>query len=561
MTLDARLARLSKGWRGPAFAAFIAFVAGLPGLLAAPPFDRDESRFAQATAQMLETRDFVVIRYQDEPRFKKPVGIHWLQAASVSLLSDPEVRAIWAYRIPSLFGAMLAAAACAWGAAAFFGAEGGLFAGAMLGTTLLLSTEAMIAKTDAVLCGMTTLAMAALGRIYAAARDGPPAPRAAVWLFWAAIGMAALVKGPVGPMVAALAIILLAILDRRPAWLMRMKWWWGLVIVAAIVGPWAGAVTVATDGAFWSKAIGGDLAPKLVGGQETHGAPPGYHTLLAPVLAFPMTLMLPAAAVAAWRRRGEPGVRFALAWLIPSWLVFEAMPTKLVHYPLPTYGALAWLAAAALTAPLGPRVRWIGAGLSSLVGLGLAAVSFYLASRYGGPGEAMPAAAAAAAALAAAGLAGAWLLVRNAPRKAVIAAIACGALGHALLAAGLAPRLSTLWLSARTAEAMERAQLLPRQGIADAPVAVAGYAEPSLVFALGTATELDTPQEAAQAIAENRPAVVESRQEAAFHAALKALGVQALLVGEVKGLDYSNGQRMTLRIYEAPETAEQGARR
>ena len=92
-------------------------------------------------------------------------------------------------------------------------------------------------------------------------------------------------------------------------------------------------------------------------------------------------------------------------------------------------------------------------------------------------------------------------------------------------------------------------------------MAVAGYAEPSLVFALGTATELDTPQEAAQAIAENRPAVVESRQEAAFHAALKALGVQALLVGEVKGLDYSNGQRMTLRIYEAPETAEQGARR
>jgi 4-amino-4-deoxy-L-arabinose transferase-like glycosyltransferase len=561
MTLDARLARLSRGWRGPALAALVAFLAGLPGLLAAPPFDRDESRFAQATAQMLETRDFVVIRYQDEPRFKKPVGIHWLQAISVSLLSDPEARAIWAYRIPSLLGAMLAAAACAWGAAAFFGAEGGLFAGAMLGTTLLLSTEAMIAKTDAVLCGMTTLAMAALGRIYAAARDGPPAPRAAVWLFWAAIGMAALVKGPVGPMVAALAIILLAALDRRPGWLMRMKWWWGLVVVAVIVGPWAGAVTVATDGAFWSKALGGDLAPKLVGGQESHGAPPGYHTVLAPVLAFPMTLMLPAAAVTAWRRRGEPGVRFALAWLIPSWLVFEAMPTKLVHYPLPTYGALAWLAAAGLTAPLGPRVRWIGAGLGGLVALGLAAEGFRLASKYGAPGDAMLAAAAAAAPLVAAGFAGAWLLVANAPRQAVIAAIACGALGHAVLAAGLTPRLSTLWLSARTAQAMERAQLLPRQGIADAPVAVAGYAEPSLVFALGTATELGTPQEAAQAIAENRPAVVESCQDAAFHAALKALGVQALLVAEVKGLDYSNGQRMTLRIYEAPETAEQGARR
>jgi 4-amino-4-deoxy-L-arabinose transferase-like glycosyltransferase len=338
-----------------------------------------------------------------------------------------------------------------------------------------------------------------------------------------------------------------------------MKWWWGLIIVAAIVGPWAGAVTVATDGGFWSQAVGGDLAPKLAGGQETHGAPPGYHTLLAPLLAFPMTLLLPAAAVVAWRRRKEPGVRYALCWLIPAWLVFEAMPTKLVHYPLPTYGALAWLAAAALAEPLGARVRWTGAILGALVGVALAAAPFYLVKLYGDASD-LPYAALAGVFLAAAGLAGAWLMARRAPREAVIAAVACAAIGHAVLLAGLAPRLLPLWLSARTAEAMEQAKLLPRQGIADAPVAVAGYAEPSLVFALGTATELDSPQEAAQAIAENRPAVVESRQDAAFHAALKAAGAQAILVRQVKGLDYSNGKHMILNIYEAPETARQEAR-
>src|SRR5262249_36130521 len=112
-------ARWARGWRGPLLAALVALVAGLPGLIAVPPLDRDESRFAQATAQMLETRDFTVIRFQDQPRFKKPVGIHWLQAASVAVFSDVENRDIWAYRIPSLLGAMLAAAACAWGARAF----------------------------------------------------------------------------------------------------------------------------------------------------------------------------------------------------------------------------------------------------------------------------------------------------------------------------------------------------------------------------------------------------------------------------------------------------------
>ena len=43
--------------------------------------DRDEARFAQATRQMLETGDFLRIRFQDEARNKKPAGIYWLQAA------------------------------------------------------------------------------------------------------------------------------------------------------------------------------------------------------------------------------------------------------------------------------------------------------------------------------------------------------------------------------------------------------------------------------------------------------------------------------------------------
>jgi len=278
--------------------------------------------------------------------------------------------------------------------------------------------------------------------------------------------------------------------------------------------------------------------------------------LLAPLLTFPMTLMLPAAAVAAWRGRNEPGVRFALAWLLPAWAVFEVMPTKLPHYTLPLYGALAWLAAAGLSRPIGRASRWTGAALSGLVGLLLAGVVLYLARRFGDASD-IPYAGLAALALAGAGVAGGWLLVRDRPRHALVAGLGLAILGHAVLLAALAPRLLPLWLSARTEAALERAKLLPRQGVADAPVAVAGYAEPSLVFAVGTATELDDAQEAAQAIAENRPAVVESRQEAAFQSALKAAGAVALPVARLKGLDYSNGQAMTLTVYEAPETAEQ----
>ncbi len=555
MSLQAYLDRFSRGWRAPAFAALIAFLAGLPGVFAMPPLDRDESRFAQATAQMLESGDFVVIKFQDQPRFKKPVGIHWMQAASVALVSQAEDREIWAYRLPSLLGAMLAAAACAWGASVFFGGPTGLLAGAILGSTFLLSTEAFIAKTDAVLAGTTTLALAALARIYAASRDGPPAGRLTRLLFWIGLSLSILVKGPVGLMVVTLTALSLWAWDRKGAWLKGLGWTWGLILMAAIVGPWAAAVTVATDGGFWTTAFGADFAPKLVGGQESHGAPPGYHTLLAPLLLFPGALLLPAALALGWRARNEPGVRFALCWLIPAFIVFEATPTKLVHYTLPTYGALAWLmAAAVMRPPIGAVAKWFGIVLSALVGLVFAAAIFYLYGEYGDPSD-LPVTIATALLLAAAGLSGAYLLWRGDALKAITAAGALTILGHGAFAGAFAPNLEPLWLSKRTEDLLEQARLLPRQGFTPAPVAVAGYAEPSLVFALGTPTDLGDVPEAIEAIADQRPAVVEGREQEEFEAALKARGLKAREIGKIEGLDYSNGDETTLRVY-APAPSE-----
>ncbi len=60
----------------------VALLSILPGFFAIPPTDRDESRFAQATKQMIESGDYVDIRFQETTRYKKPVGIYWLQAAS-----------------------------------------------------------------------------------------------------------------------------------------------------------------------------------------------------------------------------------------------------------------------------------------------------------------------------------------------------------------------------------------------------------------------------------------------------------------------------------------------
>ena len=315
---------------------------------------------------------------------------------------------------------------------------------------LLLSTEAFIAKTDAVLCGSTVLSMAALAHLYLAQREDRALRLLHKLLFWAGMALAILDKGPVGPMVAGLALAALAVADRKGRWIGRIGWGWGLVLVAAVVGPWAIAITVSTDGGFWTGAVGGDLAPKLAGGHESHGAPPGYHLLASPLLLFPATALLPVALVTGWIRRSEPGVRFALAWLVPSWIVFELLPTKLVHYPLPLYGAIAWLMAAALIAPgslaWNRWTRGIGAGLSLLAGTLLAVALIIYGPKYGA-GAGSPWLWLGALLVFCAGLAGALAVYRPEPWKLGGVALGLGVLFHMVAGGGLAPSLSKLWVS------------------------------------------------------------------------------------------------------------------
>src|SRR5947208_10517780 len=137
-------------------------------MAAIPPLDRDEARFAQATRQMLETGDFLRIRFQDEARNKKPAGIYWLQAVSVSAFSTPAATAIWPYRLPSLLGGIAAVLLT-------FGIGGALFDGAsekqriaaisavLLASALGTVAEVHIAKHDATLLAAVIAVRRAVG--------------------------------------------------------------------------------------------------------------------------------------------------------------------------------------------------------------------------------------------------------------------------------------------------------------------------------------------------------------------------------------------------------------
>src|SRR5262249_39362934 len=122
--------------RALAVLALVALLSILPGFFAIPPTDRDESRFAQATKQMIQSRDYADIRFQDEVRYKKPVGIYWLQAGTVKAaqaLGFPQaLTTIWLYRLPSLIGAIAAVLLTYWAGLAFVSRRAALLAGLMM---------------------------------------------------------------------------------------------------------------------------------------------------------------------------------------------------------------------------------------------------------------------------------------------------------------------------------------------------------------------------------------------------------------------------------------------
>ena len=353
---------------GVARCAF-ALIAFLPGFFQIPPVDRDEARFAQATKQMLESGEYVDIRFQDEVRYKKPVGIYWLQAAAVKAgeaVGVPHARTtIWLYRLPSLIGAIGAVLLTYWTALAFVPRRAALLAALMMASSILLGVEARLAKTDAVLLLTCVAAMGAMARVYLTSRRTPDVSHRLAFAgdLVDRAGGGRADQGAADPDVRrahrAHAV------DRRSLGALDLEL---RPVRRPCLAAGAGAAVVRRDRREVRRQLLRAVAsattcwPKFSSGQEAHGAPPGLYFVLFWVTFWPGSMLAGLAAPRIWQARREPGARFLLAWLIPSWIVFEVVITKLPHYVLPLYPAIAILIAGILEPGGLSTNRWLVRG-------------------------------------------------------------------------------------------------------------------------------------------------------------------------------------------------------
>ena len=470
----------------------------LPGISSIPAIDRDEARYAQATVQMIESGDPIDIRFQDAPRWKKPAGAYWAQAVSVTLFGGPEARAIWKHRLPSVLAALIAVLATYWAGRRLVGREAAFIGAALFAVSLGLVYEAHAAKTDALLVASTTICFGALAHI----RHNPlGTQKTASLLFWMALGAGVMLKGPIAPMIVALAIAALMIWERRAAWAKPLLFWPGPILFFLIVLPWTILIWQKTNGAFFTTAFTEDLAPKMTGGQEKHGGLPGYHLVSAFVMFFPAIVLLPAGiayAVRALRVDSDKftplkrAIRLMICWVVPFWIVLEITPTKLPHYGLPLYPALALLCGTAgallLKIKEFPVTRMIGGALYIIFGVTLSAGVIFAHSFYRSGHDVDYGAMSMGIILCLIFLvAGVLFFKRN--RHFVKAIIASGAALMMVVFGYLMPGLDTFYVSQNLAAMMND------RGI-KTPLAKGmnlrspHFTEASLVFALGTQIKL-----------------------------------------------------------------------
>lgn len=486
-------------WRAALVVLLIALIVVLPGIASMPVTDRDEARFAQASKQMLETGDLIDIRFQDEPRWKKPIGIYWLQAASAQVLGGGPEAGIWAYRVPSAIAAIFAALLTVWAARPLVGNRAAVLAGAMLATSLLLVGEANIAKTDAALLASAVAALGGMAHLIIGTGG-----RGAALIFWFGIAAGILLKGPIVPAIAVLTFAWIWVFERTRPPFARFRPGAGIGLTVLLVAPWLIAIWIVSDGAFFAEALGRDMGAKLTSGQEKHWGPPGLYSLLVWGTFWPWAALLPVAALTLWHRRKETWLILLTGWVLPFWVVLEIVPTKLPHYVLPLYPALAIALAAWICTPSEDPPRWVrrlSAGLIALPGGLLIGALLILPAllEWTVVWQALPLIAIGGAATVWA--ARAALLHR--PMAQVGASILAAAMIYpAVLQFGL-PALTTVFASPRIVAVAS--QYAP---CASGPLHSIGYREPSLVFLNGTETDITGPETAIPALKDDPGAMV-----------------------------------------------------
>jgi 4-amino-4-deoxy-L-arabinose transferase-like glycosyltransferase len=298
----------------------------------------DEPDIGEVVREIHLSGSWAVLRDNQQLYFEKPPLYPWLAA----LFSLPAGRPTeFALRLPSSLAALGGLFVVFFLGRGLFGRRTGTLAAVILATTYGYFMEGRWAHPDMLWTFWLMLACLAFHRAYRAGGG-------LVWLavFYFAIGLANLTKGPHGLLIPLLAVLVFLASSHDLRFVRRMGLPWGLPLSLVPLAFWVAAYR-RTGEPFPLEALLQRLAHRFTSGE--HHAQPFYHVLISlPLEFFPWVILLPAALRHTFPRPGARPDRdnaYVYSWVVVIFTVFAVSVEKRGVYLLPLLPLLALLVA------------------------------------------------------------------------------------------------------------------------------------------------------------------------------------------------------------------------
>jgi 4-amino-4-deoxy-L-arabinose transferase-like glycosyltransferase len=330
----------------------------------------DEGRYAEIPREMAASGDWLTPRLNDIKYFEKPALQYWATAGAYKLFGEHH----WTARLWSALTGFLGIALIYFTGRRLWGAEAGLYAAAVLASSLLYVLIGHINTLD---MGVTFFMGLSLAGFLLAQRPAASADenRFWMWITWAGLAFSVLSKGLIGLVLPGAVLVLYTLIQRDWALWKRLHLVSGLALFLLISAPWFVAVSIANPEFFHFFFIHEHFERFLT--KVHHRYQPWWDfipILLLGILPW-ITVMFDALARAWNGDLSEPKAfkpqRFLLIWSVFIFLFFSASSSKLPSYILPIFPALALLIGVRLTQTPARTLFWMMVPIAVLAGAAL----------------------------------------------------------------------------------------------------------------------------------------------------------------------------------------------
>jgi 4-amino-4-deoxy-L-arabinose transferase-like glycosyltransferase len=357
--------------------------------------DTLEVRRVMIARNTLERGEWLIPHLKNTPQLTKPPLVYWAMALVGKI--GGAVNETTA-RIPSVLAGLAGIFLVFLIGKMLFNPTTGLLAAMMLATSSLYYSESRFAELDSPLVAFSLLAIWAYWKANAAHRS----KHRLVYflLFFAAMGLAFMSKGPLGIIVPLGPVVITLLLARDFKRLKTIPWFFGIVALLCVIVPWVAVAKLRGFPIF--ETFREEMSARF---SETfrHQKPFKYYTGKFDSLAFPWSFLLvpmigfgisavirnrtniPSFMKRIWADLTAHNARllYLLAWFLGITLLLSVMPVKRDYYFLPVVPAWALLAASfaasmakKINQPLHAASRWLAVSAALLVGI----LFFYLAA-------------------------------------------------------------------------------------------------------------------------------------------------------------------------------------